>query len=99
MHLFVSYAIFLSVYVMFCEHEIISVVCIALCNICDICTGILIDKVLKVMCETSESFHSILHCSYSAVKKLTAGCSAASTHSSNVEYAHRLHFCSCILLC
>jgi len=98
MHLFVGCAIFLSVYVMFCEHEINTAVFIV-CNICDICAGILIDKALKVMCETSESFHSILHCSYSAVKKLIAGRSAASTHSSNVEYAHRLHFCSCILLC
>ena len=43
--------------------------------------GILIDKALKVACETPQSFRSLLCCSYSAVRKLSVGRSQADFHS------------------
>ena len=53
-------------------------------------TGLLVDKAVKVSCEASHSFSSLLRCSYSAAKKFSAAGSRASFHSGNVV---------CLLFC
>jgi len=50
----------------------------------DISLGVLIEKVLKVTCESPQSFRSLLCCSYSAVKKFTAGRSRSVSQSGTV---------------
>ena len=50
----------------------------------DISLGVLIEKALKVTCESPQSFRSLLCCSYSAVKKFTAGCSRSVSQSDTV---------------
>ena len=53
-------------------------------NFCDVMPGILIDKAVKVMCETSPGFSSLLRCSHSAVKKLSAARFPAFSRSGSV---------------